>query len=50
MFELGRTVATPGALQTIAEAHQTYAEFLDRHVAGKWDELDEDDRKPTSTP
>jgi len=45
LFELGRTVATPGALKTIAEAHQTYAEFLGRHVAGKWDDLDDDDRK-----
>jgi hypothetical protein len=44
-FPLGRVVATPGALLALSEAGQTPQEFLDRHVAGDWGELDEEDRQ-----
>lgn len=44
-FPLGRTVATPGALAALAEAGQSPAEFLERHVSGDWGEVDEHDAK-----
>jgi hypothetical protein len=44
-FPLGRVVATPGALVALSEAGQTPQEFLDRHIAGDWGELDENDRQ-----
>lgn len=44
-FPLGRTVATPGALAALAEAEQSPAEFLNRHVCGDWGEVDEHDAK-----
>jgi len=43
LFPLGRTLATPGALNAIASANQTPDEFLRRHVAGDWGELDAHD-------
>ena len=43
-FRLGRTVATPAALQAIEQAGQSPAEFLDRHVCGDWGNLSADDR------
>ncbi len=45
LFPLGRTVATPGALRALEEAEQTHNEFLDRHIAGDWGELDEEDKQ-----
>lgn len=44
-FSLGQIVATPGALEALARSGQSPAEFLDRHVAGDWGEVDEDDRQ-----
>jgi hypothetical protein len=38
-FALGRTVATPGALEALAANGQTPAEFLDRHVRGDWGQV-----------
>jgi len=35
-FELGRTLATPGALTLIEEAGLNGADLIDRHVAGDW--------------
>jgi hypothetical protein len=43
-FPLGRIVATPGALDALQRAHQTPHEFLVRHGAGDWGELDAHDR------
>ena len=42
-FSLGRVVATPGALQALAEAGQDPREFLARHQAGDWGEVPEED-------
>jgi hypothetical protein len=36
LFPLGRTVATPGALEALEEAGQMPAEFLRRHQTGDW--------------
>ena len=44
LFPLGQCVATPGALAALEEAGQMPADFLNRHVAGDWGEIDPDDR------
>ncbi len=44
-FELGRVVATPGALAALEEADQRPEEFLARHVAGDWGEVSEEDKQ-----
>ena len=44
-FKLGRTVATPGALDALERAGQDAAEFLDRHARGDWGEVGEADWK-----
>ena len=45
LFDLGRIVATPGALQALQKAEQQPAEFLDRHVKGDWGDLDDEDKR-----
>lgn len=40
LFSLGQIVATPGALSALERANQTAGEFLLRHVAGDWGDLD----------
>jgi hypothetical protein len=45
LFELGRIVATPGALRALEAAEQQPAEFLDRHVKGDWGDLDDEDKQ-----
>jgi hypothetical protein len=44
-FFLGRTVATPGALRALEQANQNPFEFLERHQAGDWGELCEQDKR-----
>jgi hypothetical protein len=44
-FILGQLVATPGALQALAEAGQSPIEFVRRHHSGDWGELSEQDRQ-----
>ena len=44
-FELGRVVATPGALSALQKAEQEPREFLDRHVNGDWGEVPEADKQ-----
>lgn len=43
-FSLGRVVATPGALKALEEANQNPLEFLERHQAGDWGELCDEDK------
>jgi hypothetical protein len=43
LFSLGHVVATPGALDALQRAGQNPSEFLDRHSAGDWGDLCEDD-------
>ena len=42
-FSLGRVVATPGALKALEQANQNPLKFLERHQAGDWGELCEED-------
>lgn len=44
-FPLGQVVSTPGALSALEESGQLPHEFLYRHVAGDWGEVDEHDRQ-----
>ena len=43
-FRLGTCVVTPGALEILNQAGIAVLELLERHAAGDWGELDEDDR------
>ena len=36
VLELGRVVATPGAIEELKRAGQTPSEFLNRHLSGDW--------------
>ena len=38
-FELGRVVATPGALALIEKAGVPGTDLIDRHVAGDWGDV-----------
>lgn len=42
-FPMGKPLATPGALEALAEAGQTTGELLARHLAGDWGDLDPED-------
>jgi hypothetical protein len=44
-FTLGRVVATPGALRALEQTNQSPFEFIERHQAGDWGELCEEDQK-----
>ena len=44
LFPLGRTVATPGALDALDLAGVAPGALLDRHERGDWGELGEEDR------
>ena len=44
LFPLGRLVATPGAIETIAASGEGVEPYLDRHITGDWSEMDDEDR------
>jgi hypothetical protein len=44
LFDLGRIVATPGALEALQVAGQQPHEFLIRHLTGDWGDLDDEDQ------
>jgi hypothetical protein len=45
-FPLGQVVATPGALQALADADRTALPYLSRHISGDWGEcLCDEDKK-----
>jgi len=48
-FTLGKVVATPGALEALEDAKQRPDEFLRRHVAGDWGDVDAHDRRENET-
>jgi hypothetical protein len=41
---LGQLVSTPGALEALAKAGQSGAEFIGRHARGDWGEIGAEDR------
>ena len=43
-FDPGQIVATPGAIEALQAAGQQPVEFLRRHVAGDWGNLDDEDK------
>ena len=43
-FNLGRILATPGALDALQESGQNVTVFLARHVRGDWGEVDAEDK------
>jgi hypothetical protein len=45
LFDLGRTVATPGALELLASARVDPSALLQRHSCGDWGELPREDRR-----
>ena len=44
-FQLGQTLATPGALEAMQAAGQSPAFFLDQHVQGMWGEVCDEDKR-----
>lgn len=42
-FELGRVVATPGALEALQNAQVEGVTYLDRHAKGDWGDLSKED-------
>ncbi len=42
-FPLGRLLATPHALEALADSGQSPAEFLARHATGDWGDVGPDD-------
>lgn len=44
-FNLGQTVATPGALEALENAGQAPAQFLARHAACDWGEVPDEDKQ-----
>jgi hypothetical protein len=45
LFPLGAVVATPGALEALADSGETPDVFLARHVAGDWGGVSPADRR-----
>jgi hypothetical protein len=42
-FALGSVVATPGAIEAMAESGQSPEFFLQRHASGDWGQVDQED-------
>jgi len=42
-FRPGQIVATPGALDALSVSGENVLDYLERHLAGDWGELDEHD-------
>jgi hypothetical protein len=45
MFELGRTLATPGALAALEQAGESPELYLSRHHSCDWGELTDEDKR-----
>ena len=49
LFNLGKVVATPGALDALRRSSQSPGEFLMKHVRGEWGDLDAEDTEANWT-
>jgi hypothetical protein len=45
LFDLGRVVATPGAMALLVAAGENPARLLDRHASGDWGEVPPEDAR-----
>jgi hypothetical protein len=45
LFDLGRVVATPGAMALLASAGENPARLLERHASGDWGEVPPEDAR-----
>lgn len=45
LFDLGQTVATPGAIEALQQCGVSAASLLGRHQSGDWGDLDEEDKE-----
>ena len=45
LFDLGRVVATPGAMALLASAGENSARLLERHASGDWGEVPPEDAR-----
>jgi hypothetical protein len=45
LFDLGRVVATPGALALLVSAGENPANLLERHASGDWGEVPPEDAR-----
>lgn len=43
LFELGRVIATPDALEALQENNMSVTELLVKHVGGDWSNLSDED-------
>ena len=48
LFDGGKIVATPAALDVLDQAGISYASLLDRHFAGDWGNLVDEDKEENS--
>jgi hypothetical protein len=44
-FQPGQIVATPGAIEALADSGQDAGFFLDKHLSGDWGDVDGEDQK-----
>ena len=44
LFDPGRLVATPGAIEALEAADQNALEFVSRHLRGDWGTVDDEDK------
>jgi len=45
LFDSGQIVATPGALEALAEAGGIGLEYINRHLKGDWGDLCDEDKQ-----
>lgn len=45
LFSLGQLVWTPGAQELFTQLEKSPLELIQRHVAGDWGDMDEEDKK-----
>lgn len=49
IFNIGEIVGTPAAVRALNENYVLHADLLDRHVAGDWGDLSDEDKLANET-